>query len=107
MLRHYGQTLNRTIEVIIANVNPDKIILFGSRSTSDAKNNSDYDICILKKGIENKRKLVQKLYRLLYGINSSVDIIAETSERFEELKNIKSLIYRNIFLNGIILYEKD
>ncbi|MBI4646969.1 MAG: nucleotidyltransferase domain-containing protein [Bacteroidia bacterium] len=98
--------LNSTLEIIINNVKPDKIILFGSRATGKADEHSDYDLCILKREIKNKRKLVQRLYRLLYGINSAVDIIAETSEKFEELKDVNSLIYRNIYLNGIVLYER-
>jgi len=38
--------LEKAIEIIIRSVDPDKIILFGSRARGDHKKESYYDICV-------------------------------------------------------------
>jgi predicted nucleotidyltransferase len=55
-------TLNEIIKRIVEEVEPDKIILFGSRAKGEEKEESDYDICVLKEGIEHRRKLAQRIY---------------------------------------------
>jgi predicted nucleotidyltransferase len=99
--------LEKAIESIIKSVNPDKIILFGSRARGDFKKESDYDICIIKKGVEHRRKLAQQIYRFLYGVGVPVDIIVETPERFEELKDNPFMIYQEISKYGRVVYEKS
>ena len=41
--------LERAIEIIVKVADPDQIILFGSRARGDAKQDSDYDICVIIK----------------------------------------------------------
>ena len=75
--------LEKAIEIIIRSVDPEKIILFGSRARGDNKKDSDYDICVIKKGVSHRRKVAQQIYRFLYGMGAPVDIIVETPEKFE------------------------
>ena len=46
-------TLNEITKRIVKEADPDKIILFGSRAKGEEKKESDYDICVLKKGVEH------------------------------------------------------
>lgn len=94
------------INKIIDQVNPDKIILFGSRARGSNSDNSDYDICILKQNIPNKRELAQSIYKLLLGHSISIDIIVEKLDKFNELHDNKFLIYHEIKKHGLIIYEK-
>jgi len=98
--------LDKAIEIIIRSVDPDKIILFGSRARGDHKKESDYDICVIKKGVSHRRKVAQQIYRFLYGIGVPVDIIVETPEKFEELKDNPFMIYKEISKSGKLVYEK-
>ena len=75
--------LERIIQIIIENVNPDKIILFGSRAKGNVKGFHDYDICVLKKDIVNNRKLAMDIYGMLYGTGAAVDLIVENPEHFD------------------------
>jgi predicted nucleotidyltransferase len=100
-------SLEKAVKIIVNEIKPDKILLFGSRARGDYRGESDYDLCIIKEGVEHRRKLAQKIYRLLYGSGIPVDIIVETPEEFERLKNYSSLIYREIARNGRLLYERQ
>ena len=42
------EAIQRLMEIIIKKVDPDKIILFGSRATENFHKDSDFDLCILK-----------------------------------------------------------
>jgi len=98
--------VEKIVEIITRSADPDRIILFGSRARRDNKKQSDYDICVIKRGIAHRRKLAMQLYRDLYGVGVPVDVIVETPETFEELKNNPFLIYHDIARQGRVIYEK-
>lgn len=98
--------LKEIIKRIVDGADPDKIILFGSRAKRKNKEHSDYDICVLKKDVTNRRKLAQKIYHELFGVGASVDVIVETPERFNGLKDKWFLVYGEIAKTGSVLYEK-
>jgi predicted nucleotidyltransferase len=101
-----GRTLKKIVDIIARSADPDRIILFGSRSKGTQGQKSDYDICVIKKGIKHRRELAMKLYRDLYGIGVPVDIIVETPEKFEEFRDNPFMIYHDIAQQGRIIYEK-
>ncbi|MFQ6079779.1 MAG: nucleotidyltransferase domain-containing protein [Thermodesulfobacteriota bacterium] len=99
-------TLKEIVNRIVREADPDKIILFGSRVKGSEREWSDYDLCVLKSGVVHRRRLAQRLYRKLFGVKAFVDVIVETPERFNELKDKWFLIYSDIADSGSIIYEK-
>lgn len=97
--------LTEIIQKVVEEAVPEKIILFGSRAKGEQTKDSDYDICVLKKGVFHKRKLAQRIY-LALDVSASVDIIVETPEKFNELKTNPFLIYSDIAKFGNVVYEK-
>ena len=104
--------LRRIVEVIVREIDPDRIILFGSRARGDHKEDSDYDILVLKEGIrpEDRRKLWGRissalLKARLYSL-AEIDVIVQSPRRFEELRERWDLVYYDIHREGITLYEK-
>ena len=100
-----GSPIEDVVERIVQGVQPNKIILFGSHAREDYRGESDYDICVIKEGVKHRRKLAQRIYRLLYGVGVAVDIIVETPESFDQLKSDPFLIYKEITRDGRVLYE--
>ncbi|ODS42674.1 MAG: hypothetical protein MSIBF_05060 [Candidatus Altiarchaeales archaeon IMC4] len=97
--------LKKIVEQIAEEADPDKIILFGSRANRECAGESDYDIFVLKKGVAHRRKLAQRIY-LKLDVKAPVDVIVETPEMFNELKNNPFLIYSEIARHGRVVYEK-
>jgi uncharacterized protein len=98
--------LKKIVDIITRSAHPDRIILFGSRSKGTQALESDYDICVIKRGVRHRRELAMKLYRDLYGVGVPVDIIVETPETFEEFRNNPFMVYHDIAQQGRVIYEK-
>ncbi len=97
--------LEDAVNTIKEHIDPDKIILFGSK-VDHPDNESDYDLCVLKSDITHKRKLAQQLYMLLYNLKTAFDIIVDTPEHFEDRQNESSYVYHEIMKTGKVIYEK-
>ena len=100
------KTLDKIINKILEIITPDKIILFGSRAKGEEREDSDYDILVIKSGIKNKREISRKIYRNMLGTNASVDILVELPEIIEKYKDSVGYIYKQILKEGKIIYGK-
>lgn len=107
VVRTMEQTLSNAVDVIVRDFSPDKIILFGSQATGAANQDSDYDLCVLKSGLNHKRKMAQQIYKALLAVGLPVDIIVETPENFSTLETNPFLVYSKIAENGEVLYDKQ
>jgi len=94
------EIINRILQVII----PDKIILFGSRARGNNKKDSDYDLLVIKSGIQDELLIARKIYRYLIGVDESVDIMVETPETLEKYKETPGYVYKSILKEGIVVY---
>ncbi len=101
-------TLQKIKETIIKAVSPKKIILFGSRARGEVDNNSDYDILVIKDNIKNERDISRRInYELLNEhIESDVEILATSTEKWNKHKDNIAFIYKNINAESLVLYER-
>lgn len=98
--------LNEIIEKIVMVADPDMILLFGSRASGDQRNDSDYDLLIVKSGLDNSMKLAKKIYNSLSGIGVPVDLILVNRERMYEHLDDPYMIYGEALKEGKTLYAK-
>jgi predicted nucleotidyltransferase len=99
------EVLDAVVDRIVKAVNPDKIILFGSRSKGQEGPYSDYDLLVLKRGINNRRALAQQIYRVLVDVPAAVDILVETPEKIESNRYIRGFVYAEA-IKGRVVYER-
>lgn len=98
--------LNEIIEKIVMVADPDMILLFGSRASGDQRYDSDYDLLIVKSGLDNSRKLAKEIYSSLSGIGVPVDLILVDRERMNEHLDDPYMIYGEALKEGKTLYAK-
>ncbi|MBW1998980.1 MAG: nucleotidyltransferase domain-containing protein [Deltaproteobacteria bacterium] len=99
-------SLEKAIEIIVRVAEPDKIILFGSFARGQGREQSDYDLLVLKRGVRKERDLTQKIYLNFKGVGAPIDVIVADLDRYEELKADPYLIYSEAERNGRTVYEK-
>ena len=99
-------TLREILRRIVAAIDPDRIILFGSRARGGARDESDFDLLAIKATTERALKLEQTAYMALLGLTTSVDLLVETPERLERLRDAPGLIYGDALREGTVVYER-
>jgi predicted nucleotidyltransferase len=100
--------IEQIVSLITSKISPEQIILFGSHARGENREDSDIDILIVMKNLENERKITRLLYRELLknSISIPVDFIAVDSDKYNRLKNKIGYIYKTIDQEGQILYGK-
>ncbi|MFQ6052308.1 MAG: nucleotidyltransferase domain-containing protein [Candidatus Hydrothermarchaeota archaeon] len=81
------EEISEFLERVRRELNPEKIILFGSRVKEDYLKDSDYDIIVVSRKFEGM-SFFERLYMLykLWDYDFHADILAYTPEEFEVKK---------------------
>ena len=105
--RKMTDPLKKAIGIIVQVAEPDRIILFGSHARGDIRRGSDYDLLVLKRGVEKRRQLVQQIYMNFRDVGAPIDVIVADLDTYEQLKTDPYLIYSEAARNGRTVYEKS
>jgi len=99
------EKIRQAVEILKAEANPSKIILFGSYARGNMHDDSDLDFLIVKKDVKDRRQDMVKLRRALSSLRIPVDILVVSHEYVEEWKNVKGNILYPALREGKVLYE--
>ena len=90
--------LDNIVNILVEELNPERLILFGSRGKGNSFPNSDYDIAIDTKRIEFRRKriLKDKLEVILGLYKLDLVFLNEVEKKFREI----------ILKTGRVIYER-
>jgi len=95
------------VEKIVNEIQPEKIMSFGSYAIGNFNDDSDLDLFIIKDSKDSNETIRRKVDNLLWGIRLPVDVIVRKSEEVEWNFKAKNPFYiYHIFKNGKVLYEK-
>ena len=97
--------INQIIELIIKNVQPEKIILFASYANGKPDEHSDLDLLIIKDFKVPRYKRGREIRKYIRGIGVPLDIIAYTNEEIDKWKNVKEAFITQVISKGKVLYE--
>jgi len=87
------KTLEEIIRRILNRISAKKIILFGSRSREDFREDSDYDLLIICDDDIDVKKLSKEIYSQFIGINKGIDVIIRPQKYIKKsLKQVNSFI---------------
>ena len=102
------ELINYIVEKLVREIQPEKIILFGSYARGDFDRDSDLDLFIIKDAKESSRIMRRKVDALLWGRRFPVDLIVRKPKEVEWNFRAKNPFYLyHIFRDGKVLYEKE
>src|SRR5881409_4035064 len=84
--------LEEIIHRLVEAVDPDRIILFGSRARGDARPDSDVDLLIIKDTDQPGYRRAIPAYRALAGIGIPKDIIWRTPAEVQDWSQVPTYI---------------
>lgn len=102
------ELINYIVKKIIREIQPEKIILFGSYARGEFSEDSDLDIFIIKDSKESSQAIRRKVESLLWGRRFPMDLIVRKPEEVEWNFRVKNPFYlEHIFKDGKVVYEKE
>lgn len=102
-----AQTLPKAVKRIADELDPEKIILFGSYAYGTPTPDSDVDLLVIMKTRQKTKERYLTVGRLLRPRQFPVDIIVKTPQEVERaLKNRKNFFIHDILTRGKVLYER-
>lgn len=99
--------LEEMVRRLVDAIDPDRIILFGSRARGDARPDSDVDLLVIKDSDEVPLRRSIPAYRALGQIPAPTDILWRTPQEVEEWAGVQNYVTTRAIREGRLLYEKQ
>jgi len=98
------EKINEVINRIVKNINPEKIILFGSYASGNPSEDSDLDILIIKEMRMPRYKRSRQVKKHLRGMKIPIDVIVYTKKEIKKWENTETAFINQAIKQGKILY---
>jgi predicted nucleotidyltransferase len=103
-MKKYTELIEYLVKRIVDEINPLRILIFGSVARDEAAMDSDIDILVVMPEGIHRRRTAQLLYRKIRGVKIPFDILVAIPSDLERHKNNKGLIYQTILHEGKEVY---
>lgn len=102
--------LRGMVDVIVREVDPDAIILFGSRARGDARPDSDVDLLVIEKESysphRSRRLVAGGLYRRLAGCGVAKDLVLYSRDEVSRFEGSPNHLVTRALREGRRIYER-
>ena len=92
---------------IVDHFAPEKIVLFGSRSTESPRTDSDVDLLVIMETSESPIQRAIEVKRASRPRFVSMDVLVKTPQEVEARLERGSFFLRQILEHGKVLYERE
>ncbi len=99
--------LAEIVQLLVQAVDPDRIVLFGSRARGNASGDSDLDLLLIKASEAPLHRRAIPAYRALSGLGIPVDILWYAPEEIEDWSRVPNHVATRALREGRVLYEKQ
>ena len=105
------QILDEMVQVIVHEIDPEQVYLFGSRARGNAREDSDVDLLIVDStsyGPEHSRfEEINRLYQALAAFRVPKDILLYSSEEFAKWQHSLNHVIGRCYREGKLLYAQS
>jgi uncharacterized protein len=105
-----NQLLQDMVNIIVRELAPEAIILFGSRARGDARPDSDIDLLVVEaepfSAQRSRRSETTRLYRLLRDMPLAKDLLLYSKDEFDFWKTSLNHVVGRAHREGRVLHER-
>jgi predicted nucleotidyltransferase len=102
-----NEQINDISMKIVRNIDPEKIILFGSYAYGNYNEDSDLDLIIVKESKLPRHKRGLEIRRLFYGLLVPMDLKVYTPDEYKSELNNQYSFLSSALKDSKILYERQ
>ena len=100
--------VERVVDAIVATVQPERIVLFGSAARGEMHENSDLDFLVVKEGCEGaRRRTTGRIYGELPADRRPVDIVLASQAEVELNRNKPHFVIGPALREGRTVYDAN
>ena len=111
MSRVDAEIIRRIVQLIVDEVNPEQVILFGSRARETERKDSDIDLLVVESeafGSTRSRRLeAARLYEAVAGFEADTDILVCSREELRTWGGSGSHVLGRALREGRVLHERS
>lgn len=97
--------LREMIRRLVAELQPERIYLFGSRARAEAYPDSDYDLLLVVRDRTGPaREMEQRANAVLFGLDVPIDVVMLTFEYFTQMLAAATSLPATVQCQGRLLY---
>jgi predicted nucleotidyltransferase len=85
---------------------PERIILFGSRARGVGRPESDYDLLVIKESELPRYRRAAHVYTILADVPAEVDVIVHTPQEVQDWGEVPEAFVTRTIRTGRIVYER-
>ena len=102
--------LDKMVKAIVDEVDPEQVILFGSRARGDAAANSDIDLVVVEAqpfgGGRDRRAEAVRLWRALAAFEAPTDLLVYSCDEVAYWRDSRNHVLARALREGKVLYER-
>ena len=111
MSRVADQTVRQIVQTIVNEVNPEQVILFGSRARDDQREDSDIDLVVVESApfgpARSRRMEAARLYEAVAHFEAGVDILVYSRDEVETWGRSRNHVLGHALREGKVLHERS
>ena len=97
--------LDKAVERLKAEFQPEEIYLFGSHAWGTPTDDSDVDLMVIvRESSEKAIQRMQRAHRCLTGLGFSKDVLVPTRAQVDRYKHLRASLFHQVLANGRKLY---
>jgi predicted nucleotidyltransferase len=96
--------INQVVDTIVKNIQPEKVILFGSYANGNPNEDSDLDLLVIKDMLEKRSRRGREIRKYLRGSKIPIDLLVYTPQEIEEWRDTKTAFITQVIDQGRVLY---
>lgn len=102
--------IGRMVTAVVEEVDPERVILFGSRARGEEREESDVDLVVVESepfdGTRSRHKEMVRLYKVLADFPVSADILVYTRDEVDYWRDSLNHVLARALREGKVLYER-
>ena len=110
MTRITDTLIDQMVKVVVDEVQPEQVILFGSRARGEEQEDSDVDLVVVEvepfgRGRSRHKEMV-RLYKVLADFPVSADVLVYTHDEVDYWRDSLNHVLARALREGKVVYER-
>jgi uncharacterized protein len=102
--------LEEMVNVLVKAINPERVVLFGSRAKGEAREDSDLDLLIIEREPfgpnRSRRQVIRHIRQMLSGFRVPKDILVYSLDEVSKWQHSLNHILAKCLREGKVLYAR-